>query len=35
MMAHPDRARVRRVTGAMLSMVKFDVAELKRAFEGR
>lgn len=34
MMAHPDRARVRRVTEAMLQMVKFDIAELERAFEG-
>ncbi|CAG1013391.1 MAG: VOC family protein [Rhizobiaceae bacterium] len=33
MMAHPDRARVRRVTEAMLSMVKFDIAALERAFE--
>lgn len=34
MMAHPDRDRVRRVTGAMLRMVKFDIAELERVFLG-
>lgn len=34
MMAHPDRDRVRRVTEAMLSMVKFDLAALEHAFRG-
>jgi predicted 3-demethylubiquinone-9 3-methyltransferase (glyoxalase superfamily) len=34
MMAHPDRDSVRRVTEAMLQMVKFDIAELERAFDG-
>jgi len=34
MMAHPDRDRVRRVTEAMLQMVKFDIAELELAFRG-
>lgn len=34
MMAHPDRDRVRRVTEAMLTMVKFDIAALERAFRG-
>jgi predicted 3-demethylubiquinone-9 3-methyltransferase (glyoxalase superfamily) len=34
MMAHPDRDRVRRVTEAMLQMVKFDIAALERAFAG-
>ena len=34
MMAHPDRDRARRVTEAMLQMVKFDIAELERAFRG-
>ncbi len=35
MMAHPDAARVRRVTEAMLQMVKFDIAALQAAFDGR
>ena len=35
MMSHPDRDRVRRFTEAMLSMVKFDIAALSRAFYGR
>lgn len=34
MMAHPDRDHARRVTEAMLQMVKFDIAELERAFRG-
>lgn len=32
MMTHPDKARVRRATEAMLQMVKLDVAALERAF---
>ncbi len=34
MMAHPDHERVRRVTEAMLQMVKFDIAGLESAFHG-
>ncbi len=34
MMRDKDKAKVRRVTEAMLKMVKFDIAELKKAFEG-
>lgn len=34
MMASPDRARARRAAEAMLKMVKFDIAALKRAYEG-
>jgi hypothetical protein len=30
-----DRARARRVTEAMLGMVKLDIAELRAAYEGR
>lgn len=32
MIRHPDRVRARRATEAMLGMVKFDIAELERAF---
>jgi predicted 3-demethylubiquinone-9 3-methyltransferase (glyoxalase superfamily) len=35
MMKDPDRARAKRVAQAMLKMVKFDIAELKKAYEGR
>ena len=35
MLQDPDRAKVERVTEAFLKMKKFDIAELKRAFEGR
>jgi len=31
LMAHPDRAKAKRVTDAMLEMVKFDIAALKAA----
>ena len=31
LMSHPDRARVKRVAEAMLTMVKFDIAALRRA----
>lgn len=31
LMSDPDRAKAKRVTEAMLKMVKFDIAELKRA----
>ncbi len=35
MMADPDRARARRATDAMLTMVKLDIAALQAAYEGR
>ncbi len=35
MMRDKDKAKVRRVTQAMLKMVKFDIAELKKAFDGK
>jgi predicted 3-demethylubiquinone-9 3-methyltransferase (glyoxalase superfamily) len=34
MMHDKDKARVKRVTEAMLKMVKFDIAQLQRAYEG-
>ena len=34
-MADPDREKARRVTEAMLTMVKLDIAALNAAFEGR
>lgn len=34
MMADPDRARAARASQAMLGMVKFDIAELRRATDG-
>ncbi|MBC7782083.1 MAG: DUF899 family protein [Proteobacteria bacterium] len=34
MMADPDRTKAKRATDAMLKMVKFDIAALKRAFDG-
>lgn len=34
MMKDPDQVRVRRVTQAMLSMVKLDIATLERAYRG-
>jgi len=34
MMKDPDRARAKRVAEAMLTMVKIDIAGLKRAYEG-
>lgn len=34
MMKDPDRARAKRVAEAMLKMVKLDVSELKRAYDG-
>jgi predicted 3-demethylubiquinone-9 3-methyltransferase (glyoxalase superfamily) len=34
MMKDPDRARAKRVAEAMLTMVKFDIAGLKKAYEG-
>ena len=35
MMADPDRTKAKRATDAMLKMVKFDIATLKAAFEGK
>jgi predicted 3-demethylubiquinone-9 3-methyltransferase (glyoxalase superfamily) len=35
MMSDPDRAKAKRVTEAMLRMVKFEIAELERAYEGK
>jgi predicted 3-demethylubiquinone-9 3-methyltransferase (glyoxalase superfamily) len=34
MVADPDRERARRAAEAMLSMIKFDIAALERAFHG-
>jgi len=34
MMKGPDRARAKRVTEAMLKMVKLDIAGLKKAYDG-
>ncbi|MEW6706058.1 MAG: VOC family protein [Pseudomonadota bacterium] len=33
-MSHPDTARVKRATDAMLQMVKLDIAALQAAFDG-
>jgi len=35
MMADPDRAKAKRVADAMMKMVKFDIAALEAAYEGR
>ncbi len=35
MMSHQDVARSKRVTDAMLKMIKLDIAQLKAAFDGR
>jgi predicted 3-demethylubiquinone-9 3-methyltransferase (glyoxalase superfamily) len=35
MIADSDQARARRVTEAMLKMVKLDIAQLKAAYDGR
>jgi len=34
LMSDPDRAKAKRVAEAMLKMVKFDIAGLRRAYEG-
>jgi predicted 3-demethylubiquinone-9 3-methyltransferase (glyoxalase superfamily) len=34
MMGDPDPARSKRVTDAMMTMIKFDIAELERAWRG-
>ena len=35
MMADPDKAKSKRATDAMMNMVKFDIAALKNAYEGK
>ena len=35
MLRDPDKEKVERVTNAFLKMKKFDIAELKKAYEGR
>ena len=35
LMAHPDREKAKRVSDAMMGMVKFDIAALRAAFEGQ
>ena len=35
MLADPDRRKAKRVMEAMLKMVKLDIAELKRVYEGK
>ena len=35
MMSSPDRTKARRVAEAMMKQVKFDIAALKRAYDGR
>jgi len=35
MIAHPDREKAKRVTEAMLKMVKLDLPKLQQAFDGR
>lgn len=35
MMTDPDREKAKRVTEAMLKMVKFDIAGLRKAYDGR
>jgi len=35
MQKHPDKTKMARVTEAFLKMKKFDIATLKKAFEGR
>jgi predicted 3-demethylubiquinone-9 3-methyltransferase (glyoxalase superfamily) len=35
MLGDPDRVKAQRVMQAMLQMVKFDIAELKKAYDGR
>jgi len=35
MIADPDRTKAKRAMEAMLKMVKLDVAEIKRAYDGR
>jgi predicted 3-demethylubiquinone-9 3-methyltransferase (glyoxalase superfamily) len=35
MMGDPDRAKAKRASDAMLKMIKFDIAKLEAAFDGR
>ena len=35
MMTDPDKEKARRAGEAMMKMVKFDIAKLKAAFEGK
>jgi predicted 3-demethylubiquinone-9 3-methyltransferase (glyoxalase superfamily) len=35
MMSSPDRTKAKRVAEEMMKQVKFDIAKLKAAFEGR
>jgi predicted 3-demethylubiquinone-9 3-methyltransferase (glyoxalase superfamily) len=35
MMKDPDRARAKRVTEAMLGVIKLDIAGLQKAYEAR
>ena len=35
MMSDPDKAKAKRASDAMMKMVKFDIATLKAAYEGR
>ena len=35
MMADPDKERSKRATDAMMKMIKFDIAALKNAYEGK
>jgi predicted 3-demethylubiquinone-9 3-methyltransferase (glyoxalase superfamily) len=35
MMKDPDRARAKRVSDAMMKMIKLDIAGLKKAYDGR
>jgi predicted 3-demethylubiquinone-9 3-methyltransferase (glyoxalase superfamily) len=35
MLADPDREKAKRAMEAMLTMVKLDIAQLQRAYEGR
>jgi predicted 3-demethylubiquinone-9 3-methyltransferase (glyoxalase superfamily) len=35
MLNDPDRAKAERAMNAMMGMVKMDIAELERAFEGK
>jgi len=34
MMSAPDKVKVKRMTDAMMKMVKFDIAKLRAAFDG-
>jgi predicted 3-demethylubiquinone-9 3-methyltransferase (glyoxalase superfamily) len=34
MMSDPDKAKVKRMSDAMMKMKKLDIVELKKAFDG-